>query len=314
MSWSGFKKAVNRAGAHVIMKTSKNKEESIDIDFDDKEKKFLIFEKLITELDNELSNYKSIFIDLIETQFKLIKTLDSFYGNYNFDLDSDNMVGINIENNNNIGNNNNNNKINQRDGISLQLLKNLNEIKLSILPQLDEPLNLTVFQPINDLNDYNEEIHKLIKKRGRKKFDFDVSKNKLDKLQNDYNLLELSLREENNSISNSTINSNNQLEKTKEKLIKLTNEYNSTSNIYFDLNQRLKNEIDEYIALRFSLLDPSFESFIKIQLKLYSDLQEKFINNIQIDAVSKEDHETGKLDQRLDEILNKMKALDINNL
>ncbi|KAG0677611.1 Bridging integrator 3 [Pichia californica] len=319
MSWSGFKKAVNRAGAHVIMKTTKNTETSIDLEFDEKEQNFQIFENLISELNLELSNFKSIFTDLIETQFKLIKALDSFYGDYNFDLKSDNMLGINIDmidnNDNNNNNNQNDSRINQRDGISLYLLKNLNDIRLTSLNQLSEPLDITVFQPIKELKEYNEEIHRLIKKRGRKKFDFDVSKNKLEKLQNDYNILELSLREENSSSSsNAVINSNNQLEKMKEKLDKFKNDDKLISNIYNDINQRLKNEIDEYIALRFSLLDPSFESFMKIQLKLYSDMNDKFKDNIKVDGSTREDHETGKLDNRLDEILNKMKALDIHNL
>lgn len=308
MSWSGFKKAVNRAGAHVIMKTSKNNEESVDLEFDQREQNFQVFENLINELNNELSNFKTLFHNLIETQFILVKTIDSFYGNYNFQLQSDNLIGLHNDNDSSDTSTEQLlSKTNQRDGISLQLLKNINDIQTEILPQLNEPLNITVFQPIADLNDYNNEIHKLIKKRGRKKFDFDVSKSKLDKLQNEYNSLELSLREEGVATSN-------QLDKNKEKLIKLNNEFLNTSQIYDDLNQRLKNEIDEYISLRFSLLDPSFESFFKIQMKLYTDLHSKFSHNINLDSLSIEDHENGKLDKRLDEILNKMKALDINNL
>lgn len=305
MSWSGFKKAVNRAGAHVIMKTTKNNETSIDTEFDQREANFETFEKLITELNSQLSNFKEILIELIETQFKLFKALDSFYGDYNFDIEADNMVGLNIEDSN---------TINDRDGMSLVLLKNLNYIRLSILDQLDSPLNITVFQPIKDLNDYNDEIHKLIKKRGRKKFDYDVSKNKLEKLTNDYNTLELSLREDNNSSTNSIVNSNNQLDKLKSKIDRVKNDDKLISNIYFDINNRLKTEIDEYIALRFQLLDPSFESFMKIQSKFYSDLRENFNKDIQIDGITREDHEMGKLDNRLDEILSKMKALDVHNL
>lgn len=316
MSWTGFKKAVNRAGAHVIMKTSKNKETSVDPEFDNKEKNFLIYEDLITELGEELTNFKMLFVDLVETQFQLSKTLDSFYGDYNFGIESDNMVGISIENDglSTLGSINNNSRINGRDGISLKLLQNLNEIRSTVLPMIDEPLDITVFKPIKELTEYNEEIHKLIKKRGRKKFDFDVSKTKLDKLQGDYDALDFSLRENNISNADEAVNSNPQLEKMRDKLEKMRGEFEIISNIYQDINQRLKLEIDEYIALRFSLLDPCFESFLKIQLKLYSDLQEKFKDNVEIDAQSRHDHETGKIDERLDEILNKMRSLDINNL
>lgn len=325
MSWSGFKKAVNRAGAHVIMKTTNSKNElSVDSEFEDKENKFTIFENLINELNSELSNFKDILTDLINTQFKLIQTFDSFYGNYNFTLNSDNLIGqLDVTNNNNENDNNSNsNNVNLRDGISLQLLKNLNDIKNNILPEIINPIDITVFKPINELNDYNLEIHKLIKKRGRKKFDYDISKSKLDKLQNDYNNLEFQIN--NNSNFNSASNSNgnsisdsaniNQLDKLGDKLNKFKTEFNTVSSIYNDINQRLKSEIDEYITLRFSLLDPSFESFIKIQLKLFTDLQQNFEKDIQIDSITKYDYQSGKLDNTLDDILNKMKALDIHNL
>lgn len=309
MSWTGFKKAVNRAGAHVIMKTNKNKETSVDPEFDQREKDFETFEKFTTELNSELMNFKAIFVDLIDTQLKLSKALDSFYGDYNFDIGADNMVGIDIE-----SADGSTSRVNERDGISLEMLKNMKSVKSSLLDELSEPLDVTVFSPIRELTEYNDEIHKLIKKRGRKKFDFDVAKTKLEKLQNDYNMLELSLREDNHSTTNSAVNSNNQLDKLKEKLNKMTLEYENYSSIYSDINQRLKNEIDEYISLRFQLLDPSFESFIKIQLKLYTDLAENLKDKITIDSSSKEEHETGLLDQRLDEIVNKMKSLEINNL
>lgn len=292
MSWSGFKKAVNRAGNHVIMKTSKNSilnnennNNLIDNEFQLIEQLFNHFESLIIELNSELSNFKTIFNDLILTQFLIFKSINSFYGEDEED-----------------------NKINSFNN---KLLENLKIIENDLLPQLIEPFNLTIFQPIEDLNNYNKEIHKLIKKRGRKKFDYEVSNTKLLKLQNDYNSLQYNLRENNEST-----NDNNQLDKLNDKLNKLTIENNQITNIFIELNQRLKFEIDEFIALRFSLLDPSFESFIKIQLKLFSDISKNLNNNLSslIDSNSIEDYQLNKIDDRLDEILIKMKSLDIVNI
>ncbi|TID30936.1 hypothetical protein CANINC_000458 [Pichia inconspicua] len=305
MSWSGLKKAVNRAGAHVIMKTSKNTESSTDPEFDIKEQEFKNYESLINEINSEFKNLYSTISDLTSTNLAISKTLDSFYGDYNFDLNSDNLLGLQS----------NNATINQRDGISLQYLKNSLNLHQDVEQSLDIPLQKTIFDPINQLIDYNNEIHKLIKKRNRKKFDYDVALNKLDKLQNEVNQLNFQLQNNNN---NSNKNDNNiksqSLKRHLEKLERAKSDLTSVAQIYNDLNNRLKFEIDEYIALRFSLLDPSFDSFMKIQQNFYSKCNSILNENIKVDHQSNEDFNAEKIDSKLDEILNKMKSLDINNL
>lgn len=313
MSWSGFKKAVNRAGAHVIMKSS-HAEPTADLDFDNKEHNFHLYESIIADLNSEFANFNSSIDSLLQTNYKIAKAIDSFHGDYNFDLQHDNLIGSSTSNTDSTNN------INQRDGISLTYLQNSHHSLNNLNSKLSDPLNQTIFEPLQQLIDYNTEIHKLIKKRGRKKFDYDVALSKRDKLLAEHNQLQLQLQLNSNLNSNSNPSSQLssddliQLNKSNDKLTKSQSEFKTSSIIYNDINTRLKNEIDEYIALRFSLLDPSFHSFIKIQQNLYSDLNNILSKDIKFDAQSNFQKNNNSLDDSLDEILLKMKSLDINNL
>ncbi|KAG7724775.1 hypothetical protein KL933_004597 [Ogataea haglerorum] len=300
MSWLGFKKAVNRAGAHVILRTNKG-EPSVDPEFDAQEANFRKLESYTNELDKELGRFVSNFENLLETQINMAKTLDSFYGDYSFDLKADKRAEA--------ADPADEHKVNLRDGISLDYLQMVEDIKNNILPEILEPMSITVVEPIKELKKYNDEINKLIKKRARKKVDYDVSRFKFSKLQSEYEAAERQAAEQNHA------EKTDQLQKSMDKLQKFKVEYDEAETIYMDINTRLKNEIEQFIALRLSLVDPTFESFIKIQLKLYSDifarLEEK---HQQLDAMTVQEHEEDKIDARLEEILSRMRALDIKNL
>ncbi|KAG7906049.1 hypothetical protein KL906_004828 [Ogataea polymorpha] len=300
MSWVGFKKAVNRAGAHVILRTNKG-EPSVDPEFDVQEANFRKLETYTNELDQELGRFVGNFENLLETQINLARTLDSFYGDYSFELKADKRseAAEAAEEH----------KVNPRDGISLDYLQMVEDIKDNILPEILEPMSITVVEPINELKKYNEEINKLIKKRARKKVDYDVSRFKLSKLQSEYEAIERQVTEQHHT------EKTDQLQKSLDKLQKFKVEYDEAENIYTDINTRLKNEIEQFIALRLSLVDPTFESFIKIQLKLYGDIYARLEQKQQqLDAMTVEEHEEDKLDARLEEILSRMRALDIKNL
>ncbi|GME82028.1 unnamed protein product [Ambrosiozyma monospora] len=91
MSWTGFKKAVNRAGAQVYLK--KNSELATqDLEFDKQEANFHKLSHLTHDLNSELVKFVENFENLIEVQLNVVKCLDSFYGDYNFELDIDNKV------------------------------------------------------------------------------------------------------------------------------------------------------------------------------------------------------------------------------
>ncbi|QPG76480.1 hypothetical protein FOA43_003869 [Brettanomyces nanus] len=304
MSWSGFKKAVNRAGAHVMMKTAKHSEVTVDTEFDHKEESFKKFNGLTTELEQDMAMFVKNFERLIEVQLNIVKTIDSFYGDYSFQIEGDKTAimesGVESESE----------TTNPRDGISLEYLKLLNEIKELVLPELLEPMQVTVIDPVSDLKSYNEEIQRLISKRGRKKFDYDVLKTKFDKLQREVDGLDYSVRS-----GNSAAEAKQQLIKQVERLDEVKLDFTQAQSIYEELNGRLKNELDQYLSLRFSLLDPTFESFIKIQTKLYGDLYEKLTSNtLSIDGMTIEEYNAEKIDDRLDQILAKMKGLGLLNM
>ncbi|GME85035.1 unnamed protein product [Ambrosiozyma monospora] len=210
-------------------------------------------------------------------------------------------------------------KLNKRDGIMLEYLRQVHQIKSEIMPALQKPLDVTVMQPIKDLQSYNEEVAALIKKRGRKKVDYDLLKVRVDKMSKDYELMEFQAGQHksgNGSGSGGQVEEKSkELGKSLDKLNKLKKEFEEAESVYGDLNEKLKNEIKEYIGLRFSLIDPVFESFVKIQLKLYNDVFEKLDDGVglSVDAQSLKDYQEDKLDDRLDEILGKMKNLDLVN-
>ncbi|VEU19868.1 DEKNAAC100268 [Brettanomyces naardenensis] len=306
MSWSGFKKAVNRAGAHVMMKASKHSEVSVDAEFDQKEESFKKFDRLTSELEQDMSMFMKNFEDLIEVQLNIVKTIDSFYGDYSFELGCDRSSSVNQGNESGAVDGEH---VNPRDGISLEYLKLLNEIKDMVLPELLEPLQITVMDPVTELKSYNEEIQRLIKKRGRKKFDYDVLKTKFDKAQREVDILGYEVRRDEAS------EKKDQLIKQMERLDRVKEEFGQAESIYIDLNGRLKSEVDQYLSLRYSLLDPTFESFIKIQMKLYGDMYERLTSsNLSIDAMTIDEHNADNLDNRLDEILGKMKSLGLLNM
>lgn len=271
MSWTGFKKAVNRAGNQVF---SKRAETIADESFDASQAEFERFEKLILELSSHLDHFKSNVGSIIECQVTLMQTLDSYYGE------------------------------GPRDGPTQQYLVQLAEMQQEKAPMVLAPMDFTVLEPIKELGEANAEIHKLIKKRGRKKFDYEVAIGKLEKHQQEYDQLQSAHAGSQSEVTGL------QVSKALEKLQKTKAEFHSVEDVYQDINEKLKTEMAQYINLRFGLLDPSFEALIKIQTKLFGDLE--LVE--QADAMSREENLAGQLDERLDSILDNMRSLDVHNM
>lgn len=81
---------------------------------------------------------------------------------------------------------------------------------------------------------------------------------------------------------------------------------------YISVNNKLIDELPKLINLRVSYFDPSFESFVKIQLRFFNE-NYYVLNQLQLklDAQTKQDYMEGKLEDRIDNVLNKMRGLDI---
>lgn len=275
MSWTGFKKAVNRAGQQVLGKRAEKVE---DLDFDAREEEFVRFETLVVELSKDLDRFKDGMGAIVDSQVELMATLDSYYGE------------------------------GPRDGPSQAYLEKLIAFQREGVPQLREPLQRTVVGPIEEMLAYNDEVHKLIKKRGRKKFDYEVARGKLDKHQQEYETLELSYGQKASDVTGA------QLQRASERAEKTRAEFRIVESIYQDINTKLKAEMDQYLNLRFGLLDPTFEAFVKLQVKLFGDMEAVEAEDPPTDAMSQEQALCGDLDHRLDEILANMKGLDIHNM
>ncbi|KAI0460718.1 hypothetical protein LJB42_002446 [Komagataella kurtzmanii] len=272
MSWSGFKKAVNRAGTQVLMKTN-HLDESLDEEFDLQEKNFRIIQQFTQELYNRLSSLLENHHNCLKANLAVATTLNSYYGT------------------------------STTDGFEGKYLEIVNRIKDDVLPNSVEPFNYTILQPLETLKQYNEEFDLLIKKRYRKKLDYDMLQSKLSKLTTEKEQLEFDKR--NNSLDSQT-------ERHLESVCKSITESLETEEEYLQLNSKLKVELSEFMSLRLSYLDPIFESFIKVQSKIFMDIYDTLKSGLPyVDSLSKEDYQSKILDSRIDNILSKMEALNL---
>lgn len=269
MSWSGFKKVLNRAGTQVMLKTGQM-EETIDREYALEEKKFKSMESTSTKLHKELRKYLDTLKILSTSQVNVAEVLSAFYG-----------VGDELSA-----------KDNKYGNLALeyyQLVKKLNDESLR---DLEEPYRQTVLNPVARFNSYYVEINSAMKKRAHKKLDYDAMKNKVRKLMD--KTYDGSQEEK--------------LETYQAQLMELEKTYD-------EINDQLKEELPRFINLRIPFLDPSFESFVKIQLRYFNENYAQF-NALQskLDAQTREDFANGNLDKKIDNTLAKMRELTITSV
>lgn len=264
MSWTGIKKAINRAGAQVMLKTG-HIEETVDKDYEFEEKRFKYMESTSTKLQKELKHYLDSLRILTNAQVNVSEVLSEFYGS-------------------------NKNEDKEYKSISQEyhgVMKLLND---QAVGDLEQPFNQTVLNPIARFNSYYIEINEAIKKRNHKKLDYDAMKNKVRKLiekPGEDPLYESKLSQTQSQLA--------QLETT-----------------YETINDQLKDELPKLIDLRIPFLDPSFESFVKLQLRFFNE-NYNHLNNLQVklDTQTRQDYISGALDEKIDDVLIKMRELNI---
>ncbi|KAI5954686.1 hypothetical protein KGF54_002462 [Candida jiufengensis] len=277
MSWIGLKKAINRAGTQVMLKTGQI-EQTIDKEFEFEEKTFKTMEQNSILLQKRLRSYLESLKLLTNSQINIAELLNSFYGNEepSSHIVENSITGESIENFKNL---------------SSEYYTTLKKLNNESIKDLENPFNQTILNPIARFNSYYIEVNEAIKKRNNKLLDYDSMKNKLKKLidtpQIEYSNYDLKFKE-------------------------INDELLETETKYFEINNLLKKELPKLINMRIEFFDPSFESFVKIQLRFFNE-NYFHLKNIQnkIDSKTQKDYIDGKLDDRIDEILNKMKMLDI---
>ncbi|CAK7901614.1 regulator of cytoskeleton and endocytosis Rvs161p [[Candida] anglica] len=169
----------------------------------------------------------------------------------------------------------------------------MEKLNKETLQELEQPYSQTVLNPIARFNSYYIEINEAIKKRNHKQLDYDTMKSKVQKLMDNPGTDEI----------------------YEKKLEESQRQLENTEVIYNNINSQLKQELPRLVNLRIPFLDPSFESFVKLQLKFFSDSYQE-LNGIQskLDAQTRQEYIEGKLDNKIDDVLLKMRELNITGM
>ncbi|KAK6197333.1 uncharacterized protein RJT21DRAFT_123126 [Scheffersomyces amazonensis] len=287
MSWTGLKKAINRAGTQVLVKTGQM-DQTVDKEFEFEEKRYRTMEISSNKLQKELRHYLESLRMLTNSQVNIGESLSTYYGalpssltpslsnNHNNTQDPESAANAAPKE-----------KFNSLSQEYYATMKTLGEQSLA---ELEHPYNQTVLNPIARFNSYYIEINEAIKKRANKQLDYDAMKSKVKKL-----------------IEKPPANGDYET-----KLANYQTELTELENVYQQINSQLKSEIPKLINLRIPFLDPSFEAFVKIQLRFFNENYSQ-LDTLQkkLDSRTREAATNGNLDKRLDDILGKMRELNI---
>jgi hypothetical protein len=154
MSWEGFKKAVNRAGASVMVK---DVDKTLDKEFEVEERRYKTLRTAGTNLQKASKGYLDSLRAVTASQVTIAEIVSNLY--------EEARQGPSA--NTNIGN------------IYLQCVRELDE---ETVKQIDEPFRETILDPITKFAGYFLEVDEAIKKRAHKKVDYDLCKAKVRKL------------------------------------------------------------------------------------------------------------------------------------
>ncbi|KAG2043319.1 hypothetical protein BDR03DRAFT_886785 [Suillus americanus] len=154
MSWTGFKKSLNRAGTTVLQKTGQI-ERTIDREFADEEAKYRAFEKECQALQRDAKQYQDAMRSMTTTQARLAETIETFYGAA--DRTSDGAMA------------------------SHAFTSAVEELDGGIQRELEGPYRTTIMEPLGKMNAYFPVVNEHITKRNKKLLDFDAARSKLRK-------------------------------------------------------------------------------------------------------------------------------------
>ncbi|KAJ8588541.1 BAR-domain-containing protein [Rhizopogon salebrosus TDB-379] len=142
MSWTGFKKSLNRAGTTVLQKTGQI-ERIIDREFADEESKYRAFEKECQAFQRDSKHFQDAMRYV-------------FYGAA--DRTSDGAMA------------------------SHAFKSAVEELDSGIQRELDAPYRATIMEPLGKMNAYFPVVNEHIAKRNKKLLDYDAARSKLRKV------------------------------------------------------------------------------------------------------------------------------------
>ncbi|GEQ72060.1 hypothetical protein JCM33374_g5746 [Metschnikowia sp. JCM 33374] len=166
----------------------------------------------------------------------------------------------------------------------------MKEMSETCVEELEGPFLKTVLNPVERFNSYYSDVNEAIKKRAKKKNTYDSLRMKLRKLE-----------------ASPSEDPSYEL-----KISDLTKDLGQAQTKYSSYNEQLKKELPTLVDMRIPYLNPSFESFVKIQLRFFNENFSK-INEVEqkMDAQTRSDYINGALEEKMDNILDKIKDLNI---
>ncbi|KAL0956802.1 hypothetical protein HGRIS_002919 [Hohenbuehelia grisea] len=281
MSWSGFKKSVNRAGTTLLQKTGQI-ERTIDREFADEEAKFKVFEKECQALQKDSKAYWDSLRAMSAAQTRIAETLETFYGAADRASESA-MAGHAYK-------------------------RSVDDLDGSFQRELDLPFRTTMAEPLGKMNAYFPVINEHIAKRNKKLLDYDSARSKLRKLIDKPSEDPTKLPK----VSMPAMFVNGEYNPLKITNHQAQQEHDEAKELFEMLNTQLIAELPQLLDLRVPYFDPSFEAMIRMQSKFaeegyekLSGVQRYFADNV------RDDYAAGQLDAQVEGVLQEMRELSI---
>ncbi|KAJ3819668.1 hypothetical protein F5880DRAFT_1675801 [Lentinula raphanica] len=155
MSWSGFKKSVNRAGTTLLQKTGQI-ERTVDREFADEEAKYRTFEKECQALQKDSKAYWDAMKAMTAAQTRIAETLEIFYGSA--DRTSEGAMA----------------------GHAYK--RSVDDLDGGFGRELDLPYRTAISEPLGKMCAYFPTVNEHIAKRNKKLLDYDAARSRLRKL------------------------------------------------------------------------------------------------------------------------------------
>ncbi|KAF1981782.1 reduced viability upon starvation protein [Aulographum hederae CBS 113979] len=152
MSWSGFKKTMDRTATRVMMKAGQV-ERTNDRDFETELRRYRTMESAANKLQAEAKGYLDSLRAMTASQMRIAETIDAFYGD----------AGA-------------------RDGVSRSYKQAVEDLDAETIKALDGPYRQCILDPINRFCNYFPDINECIKKRAHKQTTYDGLRSKVKKL------------------------------------------------------------------------------------------------------------------------------------
>ncbi|KAF9902035.1 hypothetical protein EC991_005391 [Linnemannia zychae] len=152
MSWSGFKKNLNRATTSVLSKTG-SMDRTTDREFEEEERRFKSLDQKVERLHKEALGYSQSVKNMTGSQLKIASTIDQFY-------DEGAPMGI----------------------YGVKYKEAVGKLEQQAQDELDHSYRMAVLEPIGRYASYFPEINEATRRRNKKLVDYDTARSKVRKL------------------------------------------------------------------------------------------------------------------------------------